>query len=53
MYTVKIIEDENGQLFLPFPDEVLKHLGADIGDTLEWSDNNDGTFSIVKKQDDA
>ena len=51
MYTVKVIEDENGQFFLPFPDEVLKHLGADIGDTLVWTDNNNGTFSMVKKED--
>jgi len=53
MYTVKVIEDENGQLILPLPDEVLKHLGADIGDTIVWTDNNDGTFSLTRKEDNA
>ena len=53
MYTVKVIEDENGQLILPLPDEVLKHLGADIGDTIVWTDNNDGTFSLTRKEDNV
>ena len=53
MFTVQVIEDENGQLILPRPDEVLKHLGLDIGDTIVWTDNNDGTFSLTRKEDNV
>lgn len=46
---VEIEEDKKtGDLVLPIPDEILKHINADIGDTLEFIDNEDGTFTIRK-----
>jgi bifunctional DNA-binding transcriptional regulator/antitoxin component of YhaV-PrlF toxin-antitoxin module len=33
---------------LTFPDKFLEELGWKEGDVLEWIDNNDGSFSLVK-----
>ena len=38
----------NNDGILEFPDEVLEELGWKEGDVLEWVDNNDGSFSLVK-----
>ena len=45
---VKLTEDENGDLILPLPDEIMEHLDMNIGDVLEFIDNEDGTFTIQK-----
>jgi len=37
--------------FLQFPDEALLELGWNIGDTLEWIDNKDGSFTVKKKEE--
>ena len=49
MKTVKLIKDGD-DLVLPLDEELLKALDATIGDTLQWIDNNNGTFTIVKKE---
>ena len=33
---------------LIFPDDVLEEFGWKEGDVLEWIDNKDGSFSLVK-----
>jgi bifunctional DNA-binding transcriptional regulator/antitoxin component of YhaV-PrlF toxin-antitoxin module len=51
-WTVTIEEDkETGELILPFNDEILKQLKWKEGDTLEWVDNKDGSWSLVKKKE--
>lgn len=46
---VKLEEDPlTGELILPLSDELLEELDMDIGDELEWLDNEDGTFTIRK-----
>lgn len=47
-YQVSLEEDSNGDLVLPFDEDMLAELGWDVGDTLKWADNGDGTFSISK-----
>ncbi len=49
-YTVYVEEDENGNQVLPLPQEMLKETGWQEGDTLQWHDNKDGTFSLTKKE---
>lgn len=50
-YVVKLEEDpETGDLILPLPDELLKETGWQTGDTLDWKDNGDGTFSMTKQK---
>lgn len=39
--------DEDGILNLP--DELLKEAGWKEGDTLEWIPNDDGSFTLVKR----
>jgi hypothetical protein len=44
-------DPETGDLMLVFPEdflEQLKELKWEIGDTVEWIDNQDGTWSIKK-----
>lgn len=46
-YILKV--DEDGILNLP--DDLLKETGWKEGDMLEWIDNEDGSFTLVKKDD--
>lgn len=50
-WTVTLEEDENGELLLPLDDSMLKDLGWKEGDTIEWTDNKDGSWSMTKKKD--
>ena len=48
-WTVSVGQDpETGELFLPLPEEMLKHQGWVDGDTLDWIDNYDGTWTLQK-----
>ena len=50
-FTVTLEEDpESGDLIMPFPEGLCESLGWDIGDTLDWSDNKDGSYSLTKKK---
>jgi len=52
-WTVSIEEDpETGDWVLPLPDRLLELQGWEEGDILEWTDNNDGTFTLKKVSDD-
>ena len=51
-WTVTLEEDsETGDLILPFPEDMLVETGWKEGDVLEWLDNKDGTWSLVKQLD--
>lgn len=48
-YILTVEEDaETGELILPFTPEILEQLGWKEGDTLNWSDNGDGSWSLSK-----
>jgi hypothetical protein len=50
-YTITLEEDpDTGDLIMPLPDELLQEAGWAEGDTLEWIDNGDGTFNMIKQQ---
>ena len=55
VYTVELeqADDGSGDLVLPLNDELMAEAGWQIGDTLEWIDNKDGTWTLVKKQIDS
>jgi hypothetical protein len=43
---------ENGkdqELFVQFPEEAINQMGWSEGDTLEWLDNGDGSWTIQQK----
>ena len=47
-----VIEDGD-DIVLPFPDGLLGNQGWQEGDTLEWIDNNDGSWTIRKSDETA
>jgi hypothetical protein len=52
-YTVVLEEDpETGEQMLPLTDEIVEQLGWEIGDTINWKNNHDGSFTLkVKKEE--
>jgi hypothetical protein len=47
--TVIIQEDlETGDLILPLNEEMMEAAGLKIGDTIQWVDNGNGSWSIIK-----
>jgi bifunctional DNA-binding transcriptional regulator/antitoxin component of YhaV-PrlF toxin-antitoxin module len=41
-YILEVEEDENGELFITFPEEVVEHLGWEQGDVLNWDVKGNG-----------
>jgi bifunctional DNA-binding transcriptional regulator/antitoxin component of YhaV-PrlF toxin-antitoxin module len=40
--------DDDG--LLTFPPELLKEIGWEVGDMIEWIDNRDGSFTLKKDE---
>jgi hypothetical protein len=38
-----------GDLIITFPEDLLAQAGWKAGDTLDWQDNKDGSFTLTKK----
>jgi len=50
-WTIALVEDEDtGDLILPLPEGLLESQGWKTGDTLEWIDNKDGSWTMKKKE---
>ena len=50
-WTLEVKEDpENGDAILEFPDDLMQEAGWKEGDTLEWIDNKDGSWTMKKKE---
>ena len=47
-YTVTL-EEENDDLVLPIPEDILKKLGWEENDELEWDINEDNKTIILRK----
>lgn len=53
-WTITVEEDpETGDLILPLPEELLILQQWKEGDTLEWSDNDDGSWSLSKVKENS
>ena len=51
-WTIQVQEDpETGDCILEFPDDMMESAGWKEGDTLEWIDNEDGSWTLRKKDD--
>jgi hypothetical protein len=47
--TVNIVEDpETGELLLDLGTELCAEMGWQVGDTVEWIDNQDGSWTLQK-----
>jgi len=50
-WTLEVKEDtETGDAILEFPDDLMQQAGWKEGDTLEWIDNKDGSWTMKKKE---
>ena len=47
MKTTLTVDDDG---ILTFPDELLEKTGWKEGDVLEWIPNDDGSFTLMKKE---
>lgn len=45
---VEEADDGSGDLVLPFPEDLMQIQGWVEGDTLEWIDNKDGSWTLKK-----
>lgn len=51
-WTATLEEDpETGDLILPFSPDFLAQVGWDSGDTLIWTEHNDGSYTLSKKEE--
>jgi hypothetical protein len=46
--TVEEADDGSGDIVLPLPPELLETQGWKEGDTLEWTDMGNGSWTIAK-----
>ena len=55
-YIGKVVEDEDGELCLDFPEDLIENLGWQIGDVLVWEPGPNGTWILKRfveeKQDE-
>ena len=49
-WTLDVKQHEDGDFFIEFPDEVLEGAGLRVGDTVEWIDNKDGSWTLKKRE---
>ena len=48
-WTINVEEDpETGELILPLNDEILEETGWKTGDSIDWIDNKDGSWTMKK-----
>lgn len=48
-YITEVEEDDEGNLILDIPKELLDSVGWKTGDVLVWSENENGTYTLSKK----
>ncbi len=46
-------DPETGELVLPFTPDMLAQVGWDFGDVIQWKDNNDGSWTLSKKENNG
>ncbi len=52
-YQTKIELDPSGEMYFKIPDEMWDTLGWEIGDTIVWTDNYNGSYTLRKKDADS
>jgi hypothetical protein len=46
---ITLESDDKGNLVLPLSDDILKEVGWETGDVIDWIDNKDGSWTMKKK----
>jgi formylmethanofuran dehydrogenase subunit D len=47
---IEVQEDDDGNQFIQFSPAMLEKLGWKEGDTVEWTDNGNGSWTLTKKE---
>ena len=42
------LDEETGEHMLEFPVDLMAKVGWEIGDSITWTDNKDGSFTLSK-----
>jgi len=51
--TVRVEYNEaTDEYILPLGNDVCDELGWQVGDSVKWQDNGDGTYTLTKAEDD-
>ena len=48
-WVLPVDENDQGELIVTLPNDLLEVMGVKGGDTIVWKDNADGTLSIDKE----
>ena len=48
MIILPVEQDDDGECFLTFTDDLLEQLGWSVGDVLNWDEQDDGTIIVTK-----
>jgi len=46
------VQELDGELYIEFPEELMKELDWNEGDVLVWTDNGNGSYTVTKKETD-
>lgn len=49
-WTLPVIKGEHGDYFIELSDEILENSGFEVGDTVVWTKNENGSYTITKKE---
>ena len=49
IWSVTLQKDEH-DVFIPFPEQLLESQGWKLGDTIELIDNENGSWTLMKKE---
>lgn len=52
-WTLDVKENDDGEKYIEFNDEILSETGWKEGDVLEWIDQGDGSFKLEKKLEET
>jgi hypothetical protein len=42
------VKEQDGYQYIEIPDALMEKMGWRIGDTIDWHDNKDGSWSLLK-----
>ncbi len=48
-WTATVQEDEHGELFIVFPEDLVQQLAWKDGDTVVWNIREDGSITVTKQ----
>lgn len=50
-WIVDVEKNDDGEHYIQLTEEMLANSGFQIGDTLDWKNNGDGSWTLTKKTD--